>query len=79
MLRFRYRKVFLGWKKGIRREKIETARVNLLSELYFSHPALVEGMQQVQSELIKLEKIQLVCDFEGATPTLTDFVDKNVR
>lgn len=79
MPRFRYRKVFLGWKKWIRGDKIEIARVNLLSELYFSHPTLVEGMQQVQAELLKLERIQFVCDFEGATLTLAEFVDKNVR
>lgn len=71
--------MFIGWKKWIRREKIELARVNLLSELYFSHPALVDGMHQVQTELQRLEKIQLVCDFEGHTLTLAEFVNKNVR
>ncbi|TYZ60804.1 hypothetical protein PybrP1_004004 [[Pythium] brassicae (nom. inval.)] len=74
---FRYRKVFMSWKNWIRREKIETARVNLLSELYFSHPPLVDGMRRVQAELAKLAMLQLVCDFEGRTLSVPEFSDKN--
>lgn len=79
LFRFRYRKAFVGWKKWVRHEKMETARVNLLSELYFSHPTLFAGMQKVQRELIKLESIQLVRDFDGSTLSLSEFAEANVR
>lgn len=69
----------MSWKNWIRREKFEAARVNLLSELYFSHPPLVDGMRLVQGELAKLAQLQLVCDFEGSTLSIPAFTDKNVR
>lgn len=69
----------MSWKQWIRRTKIETARVHLLSELYFAHPALVSGMRSVQRELASIATTQLTCDFDGVTLSLDAFAQKHVR
>lgn len=77
-IRFRYRKVFLAWKKWVRNSKFEAARVHLLSTLYFSSVPLLLAMRDVRLEMTKLGAIQLMWDFEGKTTTLEDFVIYNV-
>lgn len=71
--------MFISWKNWIRREKIETARVHLLSELYFSHPPLFDGMRRVQRELEKLATLQLVCDFDGRVMAIDELTARSVR
>lgn len=77
--RFRYRKVFVGWKTWIRRKKRQDAIFHLQSSLYFTVPMLKQGMMEIQNELWKLEQIDLVCDFQGKTLLLQQFLSQNVR
>lgn len=76
--RFRYRKVFLAWKKWIRTSKMETARVNLMLEGYFSHISLSNAINEVRAQLRRLEECQLEWDFRGRSLKLTQFTAANV-
>lgn len=76
--RFRYRKVFLAWKRWIRSNRFEAARDHLISTLYFSSAPLLSAMRDAQLEIAKLEAIQLMWNFEGKTTTLENFAIHNV-
>jgi hypothetical protein len=77
--RFRYRKVFLGWRQWVRAGKREAARESLLSDSYFSYPVLLQGMLDVRLELLSLSRRQLMWSFDGETLSLEAFTAANVR
>lgn len=78
MNRFRYRKVFMVWKKWIRATKMETARVHLILEGYFSHPPLFRATVCVRNQLRTLESSLFDWDFGGEGISLTMFNQANV-
>ncbi|DAZ94854.1 TPA: hypothetical protein N0F65_008156 [Lagenidium giganteum] len=57
---------------------MQSARVHLLTTLYFNHPALLAGMRAVQTELAKLDSLSLLSDFQGRTFGLSKFASRNV-
>ncbi|TMW64648.1 hypothetical protein Poli38472_011528 [Pythium oligandrum] len=74
---FRFRKVFLSWKKWIHSEKMATARSVLVTSLYFSNSILNSGMKAIRKEVAGIEGMNLLCDFEGKTCHLTGFLATN--
>lgn len=76
---FRYRKVFVAWKKWIRASKMEAARVHLLLEGFFSHASLYNAVNEVRAQLRRLDDCQLEWDFRGRSLTIAQFAAANVR
>lgn len=77
--RFRYRKVFIAWKRWIRRSRMENARVHLLLEGYFSHPILFKTLREIRARLRRLEGPELTWSFNGTCMSLEQYNAANVR